>query len=88
MPMRRSSQGSRATRTSWKAIRRAPYRPVSRPSTMRAFDANPAWVKKKATTAAFAASTAYRPVRATTLGRFIAVGGAGGDWTAVTGRAP
>ncbi|MDQ1049400.1 hypothetical protein QFZ76_007636 [Streptomyces sp. V4I2] len=87
MPMRRSSQGSRATRTSWKAIRSAPYRPASRPSTMRAFDANPAWVKKKVTTATFAASTAYRPVRATTLGR-IAVGGAGGDWTVVTDRAP
>src|SRR5919198_684460 len=51
MPILRSSQGSRATSTSWKAMTRAPY----------------------------------RPVRATTLGR-IAVGGAGGDWTVVTGR--
>lgn len=51
--------------------------------TMSALEANPAWAKKTVTTATFAASTAYRPVRATTLGR-IAVGGAGGDWTVVT----
>lgn len=44
--------------------------------TMSALEANPAWAKKTVTTATFAASTAYRPVRATTLGR-IAVGAQG-----------
>ncbi len=41
--------------------------------TMRVLEAKPAWTKKTVTTATFAASTAYRLVRATTLGR-IAVG--------------
>jgi hypothetical protein len=69
MPILRSSHGSRATSTSWNAISAAPYRPVSLPSRISALLPNPAWRKNVVTTATFTASTVYRPVRASTLGR-------------------